>query len=219
MTASASLQAPPASPGDSPAGRHGPAWAVFVGICLSLLAADLLSKHYAFLHVASEPIIVDPQGSSNLAYVPQPPEGRVLLPHVLSLKLTLNDGALFGIGKGKRWFFIIVTLFAVVFILTVFARSDRRMRVLHVALAMVLAGALGNLYDRLQYSAVRDLLYLFPGVNLPLGMTWPFSGGLRGLYPWIFNIADVSLVIGVCLLMVLMWRSPPPAPGKPAGPR
>ena len=38
---------------------------------------------------------------------------------------------------------------------------------------MILAGALGNLWDRVMYDAVRDLFLLFPGVNLPFGWSWP----------------------------------------------
>ena len=45
------------------------------------------------------------------------------------------------------------------------------------------------------YDAVRDLFLLFPGVNLPFGWSWP--GGARGLYPWIFNAADVYLVLAL----------------------
>jgi signal peptidase II len=87
---------------------------------------------------------------------------------------------------------------------TIFARSGARSMFLHVCLALVLAGALGNLYDRIVYGAVRDLLLLFPGVSLPFGWSWP--DGSTGLYPWIFNFADVCLVVGLLLLMALSFR-------------
>jgi len=45
---------------------------------------------------------------------------------------------------------------------------------------------------------------LFPGVKLPFGWRWP--GGAEGLYPWIFNVADICLVAGLCVLVILMWR-------------
>jgi signal peptidase II len=78
--------------------------------------------------------------------------------------------------------------------------------VLHFGLALILAGALGNLYDRIMYGAVRDMLYLFPGVKLPFGITWP--GGNPELYPWIFNIADAALCVGVVLIILTMLRKP-----------
>jgi len=78
----------------------------------------------------------------------------------------------------------------------------------HVALALVLAGALGNLYDRIVYSGVRDMLYLFPGVRLPFG--WQWSSQSDEVFPWIFNIADVSLLVGVSTLLILSWFSGQP---------
>jgi lipoprotein signal peptidase len=75
---------------------------------------------------------------------------------------------------------------------------------------MILAGALGNLHDRIHFNAVRDLLWLFPGLTLPFGLHWP--GGQSGLYPWIFNIADVALLVGVALLLIIIWRGPKGAP-------
>ena len=48
------------------------------------------------------------------------------------------------------------------------------------------------------------MLLLFPGVKLPFGWHWP--NGSDGLYPWIFNVADACLVIGLFFLMILMYR-------------
>ena len=45
---------------------------------------------------------------------------------------------------------------------------------------------------------------LFPEVRLPFGLHWP--DGSDGLYPWIFNVADVCLVCGLIVLMILMYR-------------
>ena len=51
---------------------------------------------------------------------------------------------------------------------------------------------------------MRDLLYLFPGLSLPFGWSWP--NGATEVYPWIFNIADSALVCGVVVMTGLMWR-------------
>ena len=97
----------------------------------------------------------------------------VVIPHVLNLQLTANEGAIFGIGKGSRWIFVAVSLVAVGFVGRIFWKSDAKMKCFHVALALILAGAIGNLYDRILYAVVRDMLHLFPGSNLPFGLTWP----------------------------------------------
>ena len=77
-------------------------------------------------------------------------------------------------------------------------RSRRDAWLLLVGLALVLGGALGNLYDRVVFGVVRDMLHLFPGVRLPYGWEWP--GGGTTLYPWIFNLADVFLLAGVAVI-------------------
>jgi len=186
------------------AGREPKRIVQFLVIAVALLAVDLVSKTLAFRHVAAHPVVVGSDGSVNVSFNSQPMHGVPVVPWVLALKLTLNEGAIFGIGQGQREAFVLISIVAIGIIAVIFARSHRGALWQHVALAMVLAGALGNLYDRVRFGAVRDLLLLFPGLELPLGLTWP--GGERALYPWIFNIADVSLVVGVCILIVIMWR-------------
>lgn len=178
---------------------------IFFVIAAVVLAGDLIVKHLSFAHVADQPILLTANNAHDPSVIPHH-EAVPLIPHVLSLKLTLNHGAVFGLGAGGRVFFIAVTLIAIVTIITLFWRSDHQQRVLHVGLSLVLAGALGNLYDRIVYAAVRDMLYLFPGVKLPFGLSWP--GGISELYPWIFNVADVALCVGVGLILLTMLRKP-----------
>ena len=191
------------------AGRSPRALGLFVGIVLAVLVADLVSKPLAFRYVADVPIEVQSDGSTvpPLQESLQPAAGRTVVPYVLGLKLTMNHGAVFGLGQGQRGFLMLVSLVAVVVIVRLFWVSRLTERWLHLGLAMVLAGALGNLYDRIQFGAVRDLLFLFPGVHLPFGWHWPgFLGGSPLVYPWIFNIADVALVGGVAILLIVSWR-------------
>lgn len=196
---------PTASP-RRPAWRSARAVAVAFGLAVFLLAADLVSKELAFQHVADQPVVLDANAADPdhpVAIIPNH-DPTIVIPRVLALQLTLNHGAVFGLGQGWRWVFVLFSLLAMGVLGAIFARSSARSTLLHVALAMVLAGALGNLYDRIVYGAVRDLLLLFPDVSLPFGWSWP--DGSTGLYPWIFNLADVCLVIGLVLLMFISFR-------------
>ena len=207
---------------------------------MALLAADLIIKYLAFEHVAGPemPLVLDrrddgttlvqlrrPDGS--LVTLPRGPSDHpasaiprhdeiTVVPHVLSLRLTLNTGAVFGLGKGKQWIFVIFSLVAAVLIARAFWRCPAGWWMFRLSLAMILAGAMGNLYDRVRYAAVRDMFHLFPGVELPFGLQWP--GGSELVYPWIFNLADAALVGGVAILFIIVWRfgwptqSPGPEP-------
>jgi signal peptidase II len=185
------------------AGRCACAVTVFAVATVLLLALDLGVKAAAFDRVAGYPVSLERDETGALPPLPRH-EPRIVVPNVLALHLTVNRGAVFGLGQGGRWVFIGFSLIATVVIVVVFSRSAPDARVMHIALAAVLSGAIGNLYDRVCFGVVRDMLLLFPGVDLPFGWRWP--DGSRGLYPWIFNVADVALVVGLLVLMVLLYR-------------
>ena len=195
------------------AGRHWPSWVFAVAVTLLVLTGDLALKSWSFHTVAGKPVIVtqnsvdDPLFWHEYAHEPVP-----VVPYVLSLKLTLNSGAVFGFGKGKQWLFILISIAAVGVLGRVFWTTRAGAFWSHLALALILAGALGNLYDRIRFNAVRDMMWLFPGVKLPFGWRWPGNPGSDDIYPWIFNLADAALVVGVVLLLIIIWRAPKPQP-------
>ncbi len=197
------------------AGRRTAAVVLFIMVTLISLAADLGLKTCTFNRVADTPIMLNATDAPYFGVPHHDP--MVLIPGVLNLQLTANEGAIFGIGKGSRWVFVVVSLFAVGFVGRVFWVSDAKWTLFHVSLALILAGALGNLYDRIRFAVVRDMLHLFPNSDLPFGLTWP--GGASGLYPWIFNLADVSLLLGVITVVWITWRQAPrkSADGKDPG--
>ncbi|MEM6392650.1 MAG: signal peptidase II [Planctomycetota bacterium] len=197
----------------TPAWRSRRAITVFLTIAVGLLAADLVIKYLAFQHVAGFPlrlesparvfVQVNDQWFESKPLDPAIPasaipqhESTPLVPSILDLRLTINTGAVFGSGAGLRWLFVGVSVIAVGVIGYLFVRSPASAWPLHTALALILSGALGNLYDRVRFAAVRDMFHLFPDTRL---------------WPWIWNLADAALMVGVALVLLLNLRKPPPA--------
>ena len=202
----------PGDPG-TPAWRSARAWLVLLVCAAVFLAIDLASKRLAFARIADAPVRIDradvlalpPSRINDL--VPRH-EPVVVAPSVLELKLVLNPGAVFGMGPGKQGFFIVFTGVALAFGVYMFAAWTRaREHTAHVALALIIAGGVGNLYDRVVHGCVRDFLHPLPGVLMPFGLSWP--GGERQLWPYVSNIADAMLLIGIAALLVMMWRGEP----------
>lgn len=190
-----------------PAWRSPTAWATLLGVAILSLALDLGLKAWAFRTVAGAPVV--------LRYDEVAPDPNYRLPwhdgiravpfDLLDFRLVVNHGAVFGLGSGRRAVFIAFTIAAVCAGLFVFARWTRRGdHVAHVAIGLVLAGGLGNLYDRIVYGAVRDFLHLFPRWHLPFDLAWP--GGSREVFPWVFNVADICLLAGMAMLLLSVHR-------------
>ncbi len=198
MTKKKPSPAESAKPDVSPAWRSRSAVVMFVVLAAVGLVADLLSKHYAFntlLNDAELVAVADNWRRQN----PDAPAEDVLQQFQsrpvarMRISLRTNSGVVFGTPM-PRWLVVVATVAAIALVGAYFATSDRRARWAHVALSLVLAGALGNLYDRL-FSCVS-----------PVGMS-PIRYNVRdfinwsGLcYPYIFNVADAYLVVGVILL-------------------
>jgi signal peptidase II len=130
----------------------------------------------------SEPMLVDPGGEPTPTGVRTQP----FIPGVIEFTFTANHGAVFGMGQGQRALFVGVSLAAIVFIFYLFLSSGRQ-RIYQIILGMLLAGVLGNLYDRVKYGYVRDMIHAFPNSHV---------------FPWIFNVADSLLCTGVFLMIV-----------------
>lgn len=114
------------------------------------------------------------------------PEYR-FIPGWLHFTYTENRGAVFGIAQGMVPILIVASLAAIIFVLFMFSHS-RKQRLLQVLLGMLLAGALGNFYDRIAFGYVRDMIHALP--------RWP------NLFPYIFNVADTLLCISVPALFI-----------------
>ena len=100
------------------------------------LALDLWSKDWAFRTLNFQ-------------------EPRVLVHHLLEFQAVLNAGALFGIGAGYTSVFLVASVLALGLVFWMFAQSGRERWLFHLALGGILAGALGNMYDRVNVKLVR----------------------------------------------------------------
>jgi len=116
-----------------------------------------------------------------------PERGTVELLPVLSLTMVWNRGVSFGLFQSEdagRWILAAFSL-AVAIALAWWARKADR-PVLAAALGLVIGGAIGNLIDRIRLGAVADFIDV---------------SGL-GFFPWVFNVADSAITVGVLLLIL-----------------
>jgi len=115
-----------------------------------------------------------------------------VIPRVLRITHWTNDGAAFSMFAESasphlvRWMLVGFSLLAATAVLVALVRMGNRITMTTVALALVLAGALGNVHDRILYGSVVD----FIEVHI-FNYHWPD-----------FNVADSSIVIGACLLLL-----------------
>jgi signal peptidase II len=191
--------------------RRPSAVAVFLLLSAAALAADLWTKHAVFEALLSDPSLPRKVRSLVAGYDSPPAAEHVLrllriqrpVFRGLSLTLSTNPGVVFGLPMPPAAV-AVATVFTIVLVGYFFASSDAVARWTHVALALILAGAVGNFYDRM-LAAVA-----VPGIEAPItGQVRDFLDfseirvfGLN--YPYIFNIADVLLVVGVAML-ILGW--------------
>ncbi len=137
-------------------------------IAVLVLALDLASKQYFY------------------ALLFDPPSRLELLPF-FALTPVWNKGVSFGLfpADGTAGLILLVTMMGLVSLLVVYWlwRSENKPEA--VACGMVLGGALGNIYDRVRFGAVRDFFDFFIGA-----WHWPA-----------FNVADSAIVLGAAILL------------------
>jgi signal peptidase II len=123
-----------------------------------------------------------------------PDEPRVLVTDFFSLVNVTNTGAAFGSFRGNNTFFIAISSVALLVVLSLLLRTRAADRWRDLSLALLLAGILGNLTDRLLYGHVIDFL-LF---DLHVAYAHPFPA---------FNVADSCISIAVVLFVIhSFWK-------------
>lgn len=117
---------------------------------------------------------------------------------LFSFTLAYNLGAAFSFlasaGGWQRWFFTAIAVGVSAMLVIWMARLPRSKRLEPIALALILGGALGNLYDRIMHGHVVDFILVH------WQQSWFFPA---------FNIADSAITVGAALLILDMFISKP----------
>lgn len=97
-----------------------------------------------------------------------------------------NDGAAFSTLSGQRVILIMIPAIAIIAGLVYMSKNRKAHPLLHVSISFIVAGGAGNLIDRTFFGSVTDM--------------FDFS-----IFPPIFNVADIFVVIGCGLLVVYIF--------------
>jgi signal peptidase II len=166
-------------------GRQFLFWSIAVGGT----AFDLTTKWYVFSR-----------------YGPPAARRATIVPDILELHTSQNTGALWGLGSSiphGSWIFAgLSVVAAVVIVYYLFVLGAASSRLLTIALGLIMAGAMGNCYDRLMFGYVRDFVH--------------FHVDAIGFDCAIFNFADNMLVAGAITIVLYAMRPERSPNGEPA---
>jgi signal peptidase II len=110
----------------------------------------------------------------------------------LRLDLTFNQGGVFGIMQGYKSFFLVVSVVVLIIMVAYYFYEKHMPGLFRIAMALIIGGAAGNIFDR-----------LIPG---RAGVVDFISVGVDGVYRWpTFNIADSVIIAGAMLLVVVVY--------------
>ena len=119
-------------------------------------------------------------------------KGRVYLTPFLDFILVLNPGISFGIlsngNEIQRWIISIISIFAIIYLYYWSTKSTSKLT--KISLFIIIGGALGNVFDRLFYGKVIDFISLH----------------VFDYYWYVFNIADIAIVLGGLMVLVDLTR-------------
>jgi signal peptidase II len=165
-------------------------WIVFWGIALGGASFDLITKSIIF------------------ATVPPPPKVVPIVPNILEIHRSQNTGALWGIGAGlphsSQIFAGLSVIAAMVICYWLFYLRAAENLVLTIALGLIMAGAIGNCYDRVMLGYVRDFVHFHvDAINFDCA---------------IFNFADNMLIAGALTLVLYALKPESGLSSQPAEP-
>ncbi len=136
--------------------------AVIIGVIL-----DQVTKYFASSYIKDNPIII--------------------VEDVLELRYLENRGAAFGMLQNQQWFFLIITVITICIVTYIYIKlpRDKHFTPLRLCMISLMAGAIGNMIDRIRLQYVIDFIY-FKIIDFP-----------------IFNVADIFATISTFALIIL----------------
>lgn len=145
-------------------------YTIYFLICALMVAVDQISKYFAVINLRGR-------------------ENAVWIKNVFELQYVENDGAAFSSFSGKQGFLLVVTIAVMLFVIFEFVRipDGKRYAWLRIDFLMIVAGALGNMIDRVRQGYVVDFFYFVP-INFPR-----------------FNVADIYVTLAMPLLIILLF--------------
>jgi signal peptidase II len=158
----------------------------------------LQKKTFLFLAIAGVVILLDQLTKSWIIATLRLHEGFAVVDGFFNIIHVRNPGAAFGFLAGaspafRSVFFVVVTLAAILLILRYLRHYLRQTGIEKLSvvfsLALILAGAVGNLIDRLRFGEVVDFLDVYIGTT-----HWPA-----------FNVADASISTGAAILVIALF--------------
>lgn len=162
---------------------------------MPLITHNRRDSRIPLLLLAALVVVLDRASKVWIVHHINPGYAITVIPGVFRLTHVLNTGAAFSLFENSspiavRNSLIGFSIIAVIIVLAMLWRAGRTLSLTGIALALILGGAIGNLYDRLRFSHVVDFLE----VHI-VHYHWPD-----------FNIADSCIVIGACLLLIEIFR-------------
>jgi signal peptidase II len=156
-----------------------------------------------FILIISLPLYALDQLTKYLVLQSLPPGGsQSVIPGFFDIVNVTNTGAAFGSFRNNNGFFIALSCLALLFVVTLLVRRRSRDHWRDVSLALLLAGILGNLSDRLLHGHVIDFI-LF-NLHIPLADPWPA-----------FNVADSCICVAVFCFIIHSFKHHEPAEEPP----
>lgn len=143
-------------------------FSVMMAIIVAILVIDLVTKYVFDAKLARG-------------------ESVTVIPYLFNFRIVHNYGAAWGMLAGKQVFLIVLTFIFLGIFIFYYIKEKNKSWLLNVTFGFLFAGCLGNLYDRLIFGYVRDM------IEFDFWKSFP-----------IFNFADVALSVGVVLLVVYL---------------
>src|SRR5690349_14498278 len=181
-----------------PAGRGRPGFIFFGVVAAVSLLCDVATKAWAEVELTRRSLL-DPM---------------VVVEGHLNFALAYNRGGAWGLLQNaseslRRPFFLVVSVAAIAFIVSLYGKLMPNQRALRWGLPLVLGGALGNLADRVTRGSVVDFIdYRAGWVETMNQLIANVVSGWHITDHWpTFNVADISICVGVGLMAVDMLTS------------